>query len=182
MSHILYYGQDCGVLASNHQCDPCAPLEAARVRSIGILADDWVFNDPTDPAEWQAGINAGKIIIIPQTSGSFDGGTAKTITGFGDIPEQNLTYTFKVSYRDPNYAKNTAFYDSLKFSRNFRVAYRTDTLIHIADKPAVFTPKAAVDDDLQGIVVWAVDVSWISKFLPQPVAIPAGIFECFTVE
>lgn len=182
MSSILYYGAQCGVLASNHQCDPCAALEAARVRSVALVATSWVFNDPTSPTEWQNGIDAGQIIIIPETSGDFDGGTAKTITGFGDTPEQNLTYSFKLTYRDPNYSANSPFYDSLKFSRYWRVAFRTDTLLHIADKPAVFKPKAPVADDLQGIVIWEVECDWISKFLPPPTAIPAGIFDCFTVE
>jgi len=177
MSTVLYYGSNCGAL-NTHQCDPCAPFEAARIRSVAVIHKDWVFNDPTDPAEWQAGIDAGKIFVIPATSGEFDGGTAKTITGFGDTPEQNLTYNFKVTYRDPNYKGNNAFYDALKFSRDFRIGFRSD----IADKTAVWTPKAAIPDDLQGIIVWEVEVAWISKTLPAPVNTPAGIFECFTVE
>lgn len=178
---ILYYGSECGI-SSNHSCDPCAPLEAARIRSVGIVNKGWVFNDATDPAEWQAGIEAGLIIIIPETSGDFDGGASKTVTGFGDTPEQNLTSNFKLTYRDPNYAGNSSFYNSLMFSRDWYVAFRSDTKLHIADKTATWKPKAAIADDLQGIVVWEVEVTWISKVLPAPIAIPAGIFECFTVE
>ncbi|HEV2353219.1 MAG TPA: hypothetical protein VGR89_03205 [Puia sp.] len=181
MSLIQYYSSQCGI-ASNHSCDPCAALEAARVRSVAIISVDWAFSDPTDPAEWHAGIEAGMIVIIPETSGDFDGGTAKTITGFGDTPEQNLTYNFKLTYRDPNYSGNAPFYNSLMFNRNWLVAFRSDTLLHIADKPAVFKPKAQIPDDPQGIVIWEVECNWISKILPAPVQIPAGIFSCFTVE
>lgn len=178
----IYYPTGCDSVTTDHYCNPCDPQEGARVRSAFFVKISYEFTDPTDPAEWDAAIENGDVIVIPETNGTFDGGTAKYGTGYGNAVSVYINSEFKSTYTDPNYKQNCSFYEGLKTSRSWKFGYRTETLIHIGDTAAIVVAKAPVADDLQGQVNWSVDVSWISRNYPCPHDVPAGIFDaCFMV-
>lgn len=176
---LFYYPAGCDS-ALHHNCDPCEADELGRIRGVAYIKKDYVFADPTSPAEWTAAITAGSIIIIPKTNGSYDGGTPKEGPGYGDSPSVYIGSDFVLKYKDPNYKSNCAFYNGLKRSRNYKVAFLTETLIHISAKACVVLPKHPVADALDSKVEWDVEVKWTDKDFPCPVAIPTGIFDnCF---
>lgn len=164
-----------------HFCDECEDPELARVRAIAFIKQSYVFTNPALASEWITGIESGDIIIIPATRGSFDGGTPKLVTGYGDVAEKYASSDYSLTYFDPNYKTNRDFYNALKRSVNYKVAYKTETLVHMTDKVASIAPKAPVVDDVTGYVEWEVNVKWSSKNEPTAHIAPVGIFSCFEV-
>jgi hypothetical protein len=168
-----------------HTCDPCnQDREFARVRSVAIIAKDYLSTlitaDPTLAATWQAGITAGKIIIIPDTAGSFDPGDPKELKGYGNTKNSNGPREQVLTYFDPNYRDNYAFYNSITNISSKVIAYRTSSLIHIADVTASIVAKDPVADDLEEELTWQVTCKWTSINLPalHDATLLTGIFKC----
>jgi hypothetical protein len=176
-----YYPTTCDDLP-NHSCDPCENREFGRVRSAGFIQNDFVFSDPTNPAEWQAGMASGDIIIAPFTNGEISDPSPKTGPGYGDVVEEVLSYDHSGQFNDPNFVSNakSGFYNALVGRRNMLFFFRTSSQTYITDVPVTITPKYKVDNDLTSNVIWNVGVKWQSISLPVPFNTPDGIFdECF---
>lgn len=162
----------CDTVLPDHFCDPCpSNREFGRVRSAAFINSAYLATlitaDPTLAASWQAGIDAGEIIIIPLTSGTFDPGEPKELKGFGDRKNSYGPRVQKLNFFDPNYVDNYQFYNAITDAANLVVAYRTSNVIHIADVPASIFAKDPVADDLQEEVLWDVSCTWESKTLPS---------------
>lgn len=177
----IYYPSGCDAGIPSHYCNPCDVIEHGRVRSVALISSAFTFVDPTDPTEWQAGIDSGEIRIIPEVQGSFDGGAPVEEAGFGDQSTRVTGYNFTLNYKDPNYKDNAAFYNAIRSSRTWRIAYRTETQTHIAEAIGQFTPKNPVGENLTDVVLWDVEVKWQDGALPIPYDTPAGIFSCFSL-
>lgn len=178
----VYYPTGCDDLIPAHICDPCEAIEQGRVRSVAFIKNTFAFVDPSDPTEWAAGFASEDIILIPQTKGTFDGGSEVEAPGYGDQSTRLTGYNFQAQYQDPNYRQNCNFYNTLKNSRQYKFAYRTQTQIHISDTTVQVIPKNPVQDDTQTEVVWDVIVKWSGNDLPCPFDVPEGIFdECTAV-
>lgn len=178
----IYYPASCDEETPQHICDPCDTQEHGRIRAVAFIHKSYSFTDPSNPTEWTDAINAGKVIVIPKTNGSFDGGTPKEGPGYGDAVSTYLGSDFVLKYKDPNYQNNCGFYNGLKRSRNYKVAYLTETKVHIAATTCVVLPKNPVADDINSIVEWDVEVKWQDNDFACPSDIPEGIFECFITE
>lgn len=166
------YYSSCEDEIGTHVCDPCNQnREFARVRSIAIIAKDYlptlITDDPTLAASWQAGITAGKIIIVPETSGNYDPGDPKELKGYGDTKNSNGPREQQLVYNDPNYRDNYAFYNGMTNILSKVVAFRTSSLIHIPDVTASIVAKDPVADDLEEEVTWNVTCKWTSINLPS---------------
>lgn len=179
MAYGIYYPSGCDTAVPDHYCNPCETPEHGRVRSVAFIANDFEFTDPSNPVEWQDGIDDKKIIIIPETNGSFDGGSEVETPGYGDQQTKLVGYNFQLTYNDPNYKLNADFYNAIKNSRGFRLAYRTESLVHLTQNSVSVVPKNPVAEDLTSEVVWNVLVKWSEGDLPIPYNVPAGIFACF---
>lgn len=179
MAYQVYYPNGCEAEIGDHYCNNCDAAEHARVRSAAFIASDFAFTDPTSPVEWRAGILAKKIIIIPEVNGTFDGGSEVEGPGYGDQVSKLTGYDFQAVYNDPNYKFNADFYNSLKRSRNWRFAYRTETQTHLTENTVTVIPKNPVTENLTDEVVWNVTVKWSETDLPVPFDTPVGIFTCF---
>lgn len=178
----VYYPSGCEVDIPDYTCDPCEALEKGRIGTAGFIKTSFEFTDPSNPTEWQAGINSKDIIVIPEVVGSFDGGTEVEGPGYGRQATKLLGYNFTSNFRDPNYKRNVAFYNLLKNSRNYRYFYVTETQVHITDNPVSIIPKTPVTEDLNSDVAVDVTVKWDGNDMPLPYDAPAGIFgTCFTV-
>jgi len=173
----VYYPSNCDDLVPDHICDPCEEIEQGRVRSVAFIKNTFDFTDPSNPTEWTNGFQSGDIILIPMTSGTFDGGAEVESAGFGDQATRLTGYNFQLQYQDPNYKLNCTFYNTLKNSRQYRVAYRTGSQIHINDTTVQVIPKNPVQDDINSSVVWDVLVKWSGKDVPCPYDVPPGIFD-----
>jgi len=179
MAYAIYYPSGCDQAIPNHYCNDCERTEKARVRGVAFIANDFSFNNPSDPDEWEAGIAAKKIIVIPKTNGTFDGGSEVEGTGYGDQQTKLNGYNFQAVYNDPNYKFNADFYNALKNSRNYKFAFRSETQTHLTEVTVQAIPKNPIAEDLTAEVVWNVTVKWSDDDLPVPFDTPVGIFECF---
>lgn len=178
----IYYPSDCEVEIPDHVCDPCETYEQGKIRAVAFIKSTFEFTDPTDPTEWQSGLNSHDIIVIPAVIGSFDGGTEVLGPGYGDQSETLLGYDFTSTIRDPNYKSNCNFWNLLKATKNYRFAYKTETQIHITNNPVTIIPKNPVTEDINSFVDWQALIKWKDKDVPCPVDAPAGIFDtCVTV-
>lgn len=174
---MIYYPEGCDDLIAEHFCDPCEEPELGRIRSIALIKKAFEFNDPSSALEWQTGFDNGDIIIIPATRGTYDGGSEVLVAGYGDVNERQTGYNHVLDFTDPNYRTNAPFYISIKNSRQWKAAYRTETQIHLIDSTVMLIPKNPVQDDLNSEVVWAVSMRWQSKNPPVPYDVPPGIFD-----
>lgn len=179
MPYAVYYPSGCEADLVDHYCNNCETIEGGRVRGTAFIRNDFAFTDPTNPTEWRNGILAKKIIIIPETNGTFDGGSEVEGAGFGNRISTLLGFNFVSVFNDPNYKLNADFYNLLKRSRNYRYAYLTETQVHITTNTVSVIPKNPVADDLNSGVFWNVTVKWAEEDLPVPHDIPVGIFTCF---
>ena len=174
----ITYPTDCDDLPGTHYCDECDDPELGRIRGIALIDKDFAFTDPTSYTQWFNGIAAGSIIIIPFTRGSF-AGTPKEGTGYGDQATKYMGTDYELTFYDPNYATNRDFYNALKRYQKYKVAYKTETKVHITDKVCQVLPLAPVADDITSEVVWEVKCKWSSQNEPTPYTAPDGIFVCF---
>jgi hypothetical protein len=184
----IYYPQGCDVQVPDHICDGCTgdDVEHGRVRSVGFIALGYlatILADPTDAALWTTGITNKKVIIIPEVSGTYDGGSPVYGPGYGDEVERLIGYNYTLNFKDPNYKANAAFYNALKNSKGYAIVYRTESQIHISSKTVKVTPKNPVTDDITSEVVWDNECKWTQADLMAPVDTPVGVFDqCFQYE
>ena len=182
MSYAIYYpAGECDNLP-DHIPEVCAgeDTEQARVSSVALIHKSVIASIKTDPsvaAAWLAAIQLKKVYIIPETQGSYDGGTPVKGTGYGRLKEKIISFDGVVTYKDPAYKANGPFYNALAKSNSWHIAFCTETQIHVSDTPATFAPKNEVVDDVTGEVVWTIEASFNQPGVLAPFDIPAGIFE-----
>jgi len=185
-SYAYKYG--CGVDEAIHTCHDCPGgrvREFARVRRSGFIKKDYlaiIAADPTLKASWTAGIAAGNVIIIPETSGTFDPGTPKELKGYGNRKKSLGPRTMTLNLNDPDYADNYHFYNEISDREDLVPFYVTSTLLHLFDTEASIVASDPVADDLEEEVVWNVVCEVTSKNLPSKhnVASILDIFVCET--
>lgn len=173
----VYYPSNCDDLVPDHICDPCEEIEGGRIRSIAFIKKTFAFTDPSNPTEWEAGFASGDILLIPQTKGTYDGGSEVESPGYGDQATRLTGFNHQLQFQDPNYAQNWAFYDALKNSRQYTAAYRTESKIHMIDSTIQAIPKNPVQEDPTTDVVWDVILKWSNRSSPRPYDAPPGIFD-----
>lgn len=175
----VYYPTGCGPTGTlpTYSCTACPTYEYGRIRSVAFIKNTFSFTDPTNSTEWTTGIDNGDIVVIWETQGSYDGGTAQELTGFGDRETTNGGVSHVLNFKDPNYSENWDFYMAMKDSSDWTMAFRTSSLIHLCEEPVTVTPKNAVADDLKSNVVWDVTVKWQNDQSPRPYTTPTGIFD-----
>ena len=179
---VYYPGASCESEVPEHVCNPCSEFEKGRVRSAAYIHKDYVSiiqAAPNDTALWQTGIESGLIRIIPEVSGTSNGGEKVAGAGYGDQKEQVTGRNYVVAFKDPNYVDNCLFFTELEKSRAWFLAYKTETLLHISDKPVSVFTNNAVTENLEEDVVWMVENTWFQKVPVCPLESPEDIFDCF---
>lgn len=182
LSYSQIYG--CGLDLGTHYCDPCLDdREFGRTRSGGYIKKSYLatlLTDPTDLTAWTDGIASGDIIIIPETSGSYDPGDPKELKGYGD---RSVTYgprAMTLTLFDPNYVLNYPFYNAISRQSDLVPFFRTSSLVHIFDTVATIVAKDPVADDMESEVGWEVTNKITSANMPAKFSIAtiASIFVC----
>ena len=162
----------------SHVCDPCAK-ELGRVRGVILFKSsyDWstlITNlraGTTQGAaaavtEIENAVANGDAYLISETTGTYDGGAAQTGDGYGDDESRLLGYLYTLNYKDPSYAGNRDFYQAVE-AGDVKICWRTETLLHFADKPATIQAIDPIEEDLSSAVVWNVTATWKSKNKPE---------------
>lgn len=175
---VYYPSSTCGGGAiPAYSCNPCPAFEYGRVRSVAFIKNTYTFIDPSDPAEWATAIANGNVIVVWKTSGSYDGGSTTEAPGFGDQISTNGNTTHVLTLKDPNYIENCDFYNAIKNSSDYYLAFRTSSQIHFSGAPVTITPKNPVADDINSVVTWEATIKWTNPDSPCPFNTPAGIFD-----
>lgn len=176
---LVYYPNPCEEEIIGFSCDPCADPEAGRIRHLAYIKNGFVFINPEDPAEWQDGITNGDIQIIPNVRGESDGGSDVVAPGYGDQEERIVGRKFTLKVFDNRYKGNCTFWNAKRISKSWRVAYVTDTLVHISDKIVTTKPKAPIKQELVQEIEYEIDIIFNQLNDPCPFDKPEGIFDCF---
>ena len=178
-----------------HICNPCSKNERGGVRSIGFIEASLIefTNDGLIDKSlveelpfWEGGVEAGNIHIIPKTRGTFDGGSAVTSAGFGDVKEIVTGKEFTLVFNDPDHRENEAFYSAIANAPGtYHVAWRTDSELRISEAAVSIDPVDNTEEDVDSSVVWTCTVKWSQKRKTVQVfdlAPVKKIFDCFEVE
>lgn len=176
----------CGGSEATHVCHDCPDgfeREFARAQISGYVKRSYYATlkaDPTDRSLWEAGIAAGSIIVIPETSGTYDPGDPKELKGFGKRAKSYGKRTMKLTISDPVYYENYAFWNEIIDRTDLIPWFCTSSLLHLFDAPATIKAKDPVADDLEEEVVWTVDHEIVSKNMPAlyPYADIEDLFTC----
>lgn len=180
---IVYYPGCATDVLPEYQCDPCNTFEKAKGRSVAFVTAAYkaiLLANPTSFAVWQAGIKSEDIIIIPKVIGALDAPDPITGPGYGDDTESILGRDFTLTWRDPYYADNCIFYNTLKKKTGiYHAIYRTSSKTHVSDVTVTIDARAPVTDNQDDNVEWLGSAKWRSLENPCPFDTPAGIFECF---
>lgn len=182
MAYSDIYGS-CDETIDAHVCSTCDDyaIEHGRIRRgawVSSSVYDTIIGDPTDPTAWTDAITAGTVVILPELRGTYDGGTPKLVTGYGDRKEKYLGSDFKASIIDPIYKENYAHYRSLVGKTTWHFAYLTETQVHITGVPVTVAPKNPITENVDDEVTWQSDISWFEYFPPQPFDAPMEVFTC----
>lgn len=161
--------------------DACAN-EPGRVVAVAFIRTDFDFTDPTDPAEWTAGIAADQIIVINETRGEKPKASQTTIDGFGLQRTRTVGYERTLTYQHADVVGNEDFYDGMNFSQNYRMAYVTPGEDGLGVLWLGYAAIANVDADnvtppeIDSIIHWDVAVSWSDNKMHKAYDAPTGIF------
>ena len=180
----LYYPTgNCGGggVVPPHSCSPCPSYENGRIRHGAFIKNSFAFTSPENPAEWRAGMLSGDIQVLWGISGLYDGGTIAEKPGFGDLETTNGGTLHVATIKDPNYFDNCDHYNAMRDSQDYTFVFVTENYVHFADAPVTVSPKNAIADDINSIVVWEATIKWSNSSSPCPRLKPVGIFDTCTV-
>ncbi len=183
-SYASIYG--CGDSEAEHVCHDCAGSrnrEFARTRSSGFIKLAYlatVVGAPTTASVWEDGKASGDIIMIPETSGSYDPGEPKELKGYGNRKVSYGAREMTLAFNDPDYVENYAFYNEIINRTNLVPFFCTSDLVHIFDQVASIKAKDPVADDLEEEVVWRVECKVTSENLPTKHSLTSirSVFSC----
>ena len=166
----------------SHVCDPCLVTEKGGIRSFFLVKETSTLTLASTLAEWTAALESGEVVIIPETRGTYDGGTPKMGSGYGNRKERVLGYDNVIAIKDPAFKENVAFWEWAE-KCEWRFGFRTDTMAHLSDKAGTLTVKAPVEEDTESEVVWNVEAKWFSTSKMDVAAITPikSIFTCYQV-
>jgi hypothetical protein len=147
-------------------CDPCGKTEGGRVRGAAYFHKSLKGEMTKENLElktwWDSKIEAGLIIIVPTTRGTFDGGSKVTVPGFGDNKEKTKGKNFVSVVNDENHAANETFYNALENNfKDYIFGFRTESELRVATEVMTgFEAKDAVEEDTESVILWQANVAW----------------------
>lgn len=176
---MAYYPSTCSIVEEHIACS-CND-ELGRIRSVALIHSSFMQQllvDPEDPTIWAAAITAGYIRVLPFTQGSYNGGEPIFSRGFGYTEETLTAMKFEVIFVDPDYIDNLPFYNSINGSRNWHIAFNSETIMRISDRPCSLFVNDKIENDLSKEVVYTSSAKWTYNKMPLQYSIPDNIFVC----
>lgn len=159
-----------------HLNDPCAH-ELGRVRGVILFEQstdianfiDKLKTETTSPIAYRALnqlINSGKAHLISLTKGTYNGGEPHTADDFNEGETRLLWKEYELQFIDPTYRDNAEFWNKAE-KRKWYIAWRTETLLHIATTPANILISNPIEDDVNSTVAWNITATWRSNQPPE---------------
>ena len=171
---------NCDITVPIPVCASCNDDERGGVRGVAFIHASviaQILADPDNGILWATLITAGKIHMIPETKGTY-GATPNYVTGFGNRAQRLLDYTHLVTYDEPNTKNNCDFYNTIKRSDKYFVAFITGSQLRISDRPVQVVATSPIVEDIKQLVLWHVEITWDSEHIPCPTDIPDEVFQC----
>lgn len=159
-----------------HNCQPCLESEHGRIRGLAFINTDYSFSDIENSIDWEIGINAKRIYIIPDITGTCEN-EAVYSKRVGDLPQRLLYRNYTIAAESLNFLENCGFYNSLSAGLNYRVAYITESVLQISDNAITIISSDPIGDLLEDRV-WKLNLSWWQYMVPKFYRIPSNIFIC----
>ena len=162
---IIY--KDCGhgEFDTPYTCNPCPDGEGGRIRSLVLVKKGTEISIPLDDEEWESDIVAGNIIILPEVRGSFDGGTPRMVTGYGSKNEIKVGDDYVLNVSDPAYADNAVFWEEAE-RHTWNICYVSEKVLVYVPAEVQLMAKAPIDEDLNAVVDWDIELRWFSRVKP----------------
>lgn len=180
------YSESCETEVEQHYTRAChTDLEKGRIRRGAWLkasALAAILVNPTLLSLWQAAKTAGDVIILPELSGSFDGGSPVYKEGFGDVKENYVGSDFVANIKDPVYKLNHPHYKSLAGKTSWHFVYLTESLLHISGTGTTVAPKNPITESVDDNVIWEAEIKWFEEFTPAPHEVSAELKEFFSTQ
>lgn len=172
----LYY-PGCDESITDPSNSDCPVKELGDIRGYALIHKDFTFTDPTSTAEWTTGINARSIYVFNLGRGGLEI-TPNEQPGFGDEDVTIDGFEFTANIQDPQYKANWAFWNTIFRNKTFKLAYKTETLVHISEKVVSITPMAPIaTGEKRQAVLWDITFKWSQDENPRPYDAPTGVFD-----
>lgn len=163
-------------------CSPCTPREYARVRAMAFYKKSSPFTDMSSPTEWNTKLLAGNAIVLYGVTGSYAGGDAEELAGFGENETEYGSTTHEITWKDPNVYEDNDFYNALKLTSEWVPVMKTANYIWDCHNTSSIKVKPVISDNLKDVVHYEATAKYTDDDLPTPYAVPAGIFsQCYIV-
>lgn len=166
-----------------YTCDPCNDTELGGIRSFLLIKKGTTVAVPLNLSALTAQVEAGNVIIIPATRGTYDGGTAKMVAGFGSRKERRTGADYVLAVKAPTYSDNALFMEAIENVEDWNLGFATATQMHIVTADCTITTKAPVEEGIDTDVLWNIEAKWFSKTKPviTPIAPIATLLKCFEI-
>lgn len=153
-----------------HACNPCNETEGGRVRGMMYIRSGFdlgplkaALKAGTGAAAiFEAAVAAGNIHLIPETTGTYNGGEPEYGSGYGDESQRFVGRNHELTIKDPSYEGNADFYTRLE-QEHWIPAWKGDKLLHFGDKPASVVTTDPIEEGLETDVTWSSVINWKSK-------------------
>lgn len=153
-----------------HECNPCNDTEGGRVRGMLYIRPSYnlapliaALKAGTGAATiFEAALSAGNIYIVPETTGTYNGGEPEYGAGYGDESQRLIGRNHELSVTDPSYEGNDEFYTELE-KEHWIPGWRGDKLLHIGTKPASVVATDPIEEGLETDVTWKATINWKAK-------------------
>ena len=175
---MAYYPSNCNPIPTHQSCT--CDTEMARVRGVALIHKSFynqVAIDPENPIVWQAGVNLGMIVLLPETNGEY---LQEIINGrgFGYSEETFVSYTHTVNYTDPDFYGNVDHYNAVNGSRNYFIAFVTETMLYLSQRPCNLAVTMPIKNTIKDEVLYLISAKWSHDLLPLQYVKPDGVFVC----
>jgi hypothetical protein len=166
-----------------YTCDPCETVEGGGVRSFGLVKNGITITVPLNLSALTAQVESGDVIIIPATRGTYDGGTPKMVTGFGNRKERRSGADYVLQVKAQTYADNALFMEAVENVQDWNLFFATETQLHIVTADCTLTTKAPVEEGIDTDVLWNIEAKWYSKTKPviTPISPIVTLLKCFSL-
>lgn len=167
MGYINTYWLDCEDDLNYNSA--CIDFEFGKVRQAALIRKSYlstVLANPVDPDVWTEGVEKGLIFFMPKVSGDFDPGEPVALKGYGKRLFTRGPREMVLTFSDPSFILNYNFYNRIQTFTDLVPAFRSETQMQIADKPADVFAKDIIEEDVETVVAWEVKATWRGVDLP----------------
>ena len=165
-----------GCLLDDYYCSNCDTLENGRIRAVAYTLLGAPLANPSSESDWADLVCNKFAVVIHDVRGTYDGGAEVETAGYGSSSTQLSGINHSATYMHTWDCANKPFYDSLRYSRQYKFWFATENFIHFSEQVVTASAKMPITEDVNSRVEFSVTVKWGYKFLPSCYAMPTKIF------